>query len=209
MARRNLKKRKGITVCTFPASKPAARTIYVEGLLEKDFCYHLELDNAVVGYDCQPESITYLLNEKKHTYTPDFIATYEDSTQEYFEVKDKRFLDDDMKEKLSYIGQYTERNGIPLTVITDEKIRKNPFFSNLKRLYASRTSGSIQNDLLSKIQEQFENNNDFVTFRDLQNSLLLTPIQIHRLIYVGFLEVDINTSIFGPDCKVRLSDESI
>lgn len=59
MKRRDLKSRKGITVCSFPATKPTRKIILTESLLERDFCYHLEMDDNVVAYESQPEQIRY------------------------------------------------------------------------------------------------------------------------------------------------------
>jgi len=41
--RRNLKNMKGKSICRFPSLKPTPNTIYTEGVIEKDFCYHLVL----------------------------------------------------------------------------------------------------------------------------------------------------------------------
>lgn len=135
MKRRNLKSRKGITVCSFPATKPAQRMIFLESILERDACYLFELDDSVISYDSQPEPIRYMVGEEAHHYTADFIVTFDDGEQVLYEVKDSRYLESDTLELLDLISEYARANGYGFKIITDESIRKRPLFTNLKHLF--------------------------------------------------------------------------
>ncbi|MFT6269585.1 MAG: hypothetical protein ACJAVV_002412 [Alphaproteobacteria bacterium] len=56
---------KGKTICRFPSSKPSPETIYTEGVLEKEFCYHLEADDTVVRYESQPVGFHYWIDGER------------------------------------------------------------------------------------------------------------------------------------------------
>lgn len=70
--RRNLKNFKRKSICRFPSVKGDVPVVRTEGVLEKDFCYHLEFDPLVLQYQCQPIGYYYYLNNEKLGYTPDF-----------------------------------------------------------------------------------------------------------------------------------------
>lgn len=72
--KRNLKNMKGKTICRFPSRKPTPRTIYTEGVLERDYCYHLEANENVVEYESQPIGFYYWIGLERHIYTPDFLG---------------------------------------------------------------------------------------------------------------------------------------
>lgn len=72
--KRNLKNMKGKTICRFPSREPTPRTIYIEGVLERDYCYHLEANENVVEYESQPIGFYYWIGLERHIYTPDFLG---------------------------------------------------------------------------------------------------------------------------------------
>lgn len=64
--KREFKKMKGKTICRFPSSKPEPNTILTEGVLEKNFCYHLESDDNVIEYFSQPIGFHYGVDGARH-----------------------------------------------------------------------------------------------------------------------------------------------
>lgn len=157
--KRVLKNIKGKTICRFPSSKPNSKTVYTEGVLEKDFCYHLEADDDVVAYECQPLGFFYYIDGKKHQYTPDFKVTYADGSSQYFEVKERQYLPPDFYETFAIIQKQAQLLGIPLSLITDETILKEPLITNLKTLFRAKNDVEYSKDfevvalfILSKVK---------------------------------------------------------
>ena len=205
MKRRNLKNRKGIPICTFPASKPYSRLIRVEGLLERDFCYHLELASSVVEYDSQPLPLKYIVDGQAHHYTADFFVLYNDGTKKLFEVKDSRYLDDETKELLNIVEEFANASGYEFEVITEKTIRERPLFTNLKHLWDAKQSNSLPEESLDVVKLILGNGNKVLS-KDLQGLTGLMTVDIYKLIADGVISVDIHREILGPMCELELSN---
>ena len=205
MKRRSLKKRKGVPICTFPASKPNSRVIRVEGLLERDFCYHLEFASSVVEYDSQPYPLRYIFDGQEHYYTADFFVLYTDGTKKLFEVKDSRYLDDETKELLNIVEEFANAGGYEFEIITEKTIRERPLFTNLKHLWDSKQSETLSEENLDAVKFLLGNGNKLLS-KDLQRLTGLMTVDIYKLIADGLINVDIHRVILGPMCALELSN---
>lgn len=199
--RRNLKKMKGKTICRFPSSKPIPNTIYTEGVLEKDFCYHLEVDDQVIEYECQPLGYFYWNDTGKHLYTPDFQVVYKDGTIKYFEVKQYEFLDDYFNQNFEIWQQQALLLGKSLELVTDHYIYQSPYFSNLQHLHRARNNGSCT-DKFKKVAIFALSEVPSLTIRELleyanePNAIGM----VYKLIQLGVLKVNIKQDQLGPSC---------
>ena len=206
MNRRDLKSRKGITVCSFPATKPNRKTILTESLLERDFCYHLEWDDDVVAYESQPEPIRYFYRGTYHIYTADFLVDFVDESQKLYEVKDTRFLDDEIEEELNVIGEYANASGFQFEVVTEKRIRARPYFTNLKHLCDARASTPLPQDLENEIIN-LVSSNGCMSISEILAQIDVNLIDIYRLIALHKLNFEINSVVLGLTSKVSSNNE--
>jgi hypothetical protein len=199
--RRDLKKMKGKNICLFPSLKPTPNTIYTEGVIEKDFCYHLEVDNEVIEYESQPLGFYYWMGSERYVYTPDFQVFYKNSSIKYFEVKELKYLDDDFYEKFPIWQQQSLLLGKTLELVTDEFIYQEPLYTNLKHLSRARKNG-ICTEEFREIAIFALSNVESLTIRELlkyakrPNSIGM----VYKLIQLGVLKISISDDVLGPDC---------
>ncbi|HIF5799272.1 Tn7 transposase TnsA N-terminal domain-containing protein [Vibrio parahaemolyticus] len=60
----------------------------------------LEFSLQIVNFEAQPIGFEYFIEGKRRRYTPDFLVTYEDSYQSFYEIKPKRISEKyEFKEK--------------------------------------------------------------------------------------------------------------
>lgn len=206
MKRRDLKSRKGITVCSFPATKPNRKTILTESLLERDFCYHLEMDDNVVAYESQPEQIRYFYQGAYHTYTADFLAHSIDGTKTLYEIKDTRFLNDEVEAQLCAVAEYANASGFQFEVVTEKEIRVRPYFTNLKHLCDARASAPINRHLEDEITSLIRTKGG-LRIADILDEISISIIDIYRLIALRILGFDSHTETLGPSAMVTLNNE--
>ena len=73
---RNVMKNPGIDSYAVPTRKLERKVpmVHCEGWIERDFTYLLEFDSMVMSYEEQPCKISYIFDQKKRFYTPDFAV---------------------------------------------------------------------------------------------------------------------------------------
>jgi hypothetical protein len=127
------------------AFHPSAKTgklIQLESALERDFCCLLEFGLEITSYVEQPVTIEYLLAERRHKYTPDFLVRYLDERPAVLvEVKyraDLRANWAEYKPKFRAAKQYAATKGWVFKLYTDEEI-KTPYLRNVKFLLRFRS----------------------------------------------------------------------
>ncbi len=177
----------------FPSIK-MGRIIKWESMIERDEIYLLEYDREVTAYEEQPDRIHYLLDGKKHYYTPDFKVDRSGKIQ-IVEVKRKKDVDG---------GKYTDlfreikwklhRVGKEFVVATDELIRVEPKLRNIKLLYRyARVQVLIHHQILcqkffrSRREASIKELYEFLSSEEVENELQV----IYSLIYWGLLEIDL------------------
>jgi TnsA endonuclease N terminal len=137
-ARRVIRRGTRRTVGKFPTLKPSKRSVHWESLLERDYYYLLEIDSDVISYREQPLKIEYILDGKKHRYTPDLLVERRCKRQ-IIEVKlEEKVKKYDLLFRIA--SEICARNGYEFVVVTDETIRVQPRLNNVKVLWRySRT----------------------------------------------------------------------
>ncbi|EIA1497132.1 Tn7 transposase TnsA N-terminal domain-containing protein [Vibrio parahaemolyticus] len=145
-------------ICKFMSLKNDAvvRTLSV---LEFDFCFHLEYNPDVERYLSQPHGYHYQFNNRKCRYTPDFLVFDRQERSSFIEIKhSSQILKPDFRARFAEKQRVAlEEYGKRLILITEQQIRINPIFNNLKLLH--RYSGlhsvtKVQKSVLGYIQRK-------------------------------------------------------
>ena len=106
--------------------------VWWESLIERDFLYLLEFDQAVLSYREQPFRISYTFEGKRHVYTPDLLVQRTDKKQ-IIEVKPtKKLLNEDFIKFCRIISAVCQDQGYEFIVATDTAIRVQPRLNNIK-----------------------------------------------------------------------------
>lgn len=104
-------------------------------MLEADYCINLEYDHEVVRYTTNVPSIKFLVGNKLHSYTADFIVETQESIN-YIEIKpDFTTLSARTQEKLNRGKEALSTQGTPLRYASLETIRNGCCFRNKEFLY--------------------------------------------------------------------------
>lgn len=197
--RRDLKKLKRKTICRFPSTKGDKSVVLTEGVLEKDFCYHLEFDNDVVEYQSQPLGYYYYMEDGKHGYTPDFkvlVNTAEGRSELYYEIKERKYLEEDFEVEFK-AKQWPPKNiGKDLILVDDFYIRKQPRLTNLKRVYAAKRRGFPDDVLIKAVTSVFESSEP-VTAEILMHLTEISIGQVYQLLYYKIIIADFD-KVFEP-----------
>lgn len=123
----------------FPSQK-LGRMVHWESLLERDAILHFEYHPWVVSYQEQPSLESYYDSSGvSRKYFPDFKVDFEDGGELIVEVKPSRKLHTiDASLKYGAIAHRFEEQGRPFRILTETALRREPLFSNLKRLHEHR-----------------------------------------------------------------------
>jgi hypothetical protein len=181
----------------FPSFK-MGKTLWWEALTERDAMFLYEYDREVSSYEEQPNPIFYILNDKRHRYTPDFRVVRGEHI-EIVEVKPEDKLEsEELKEVFAQIRQECEKVGQKFVVITDKMIRVEPKLGNIKMLYRyAMIPILLRHQILRR--EFFETKHearlgalaDFFTSERIED-----PKQtVYALVYHGYLEIDFMKTI--------------
>jgi hypothetical protein len=122
----------------FPSRK-LGRMVQWESLLERDAILALEYLHEVATYQEQPSvEIYYDGANQPRRYVPDFRAEFADGRELLVEVKpENQISTKEIREKLGAIAKRLEEQGRHYRVLTENDIRREPFFGNLRRLHSS------------------------------------------------------------------------
>jgi hypothetical protein len=195
--RRNLKNFKRKSICRFPSVKGDVPVVRTEGVLEKDFCYHLEFDPLVLQYQCQPLGYYYYLNNEKLGYTPDFEVEIDGGSETYYEIKERKYIKEGFEIEFKAKQQQAKILGKELILVYDDFIRQQPKLTNLKRVYGSKRRGRPSKDLVNSITEAFPKQQSIIA-EDLMQNIGITIGQVYQLIYYKEIIADFDKT-FGPE----------
>ena len=178
----------------FPSVK-MRRTVHWESLLEKDALLLLELSPGVVAYQEQPEFIQYFDGQQLRKYIPDLKIILHDGTVRHLEIKPaEQLARPSIQEKYEAIAKHYQSIELPYRIITENEIRREPLFSNLKLLaYAHAHPWHEQPtdfDLHTVFQGQSE-----LPFSVLQEHWSLGDV--YRLIVSGQLSCNLELPLDG------------
>jgi hypothetical protein len=212
--RRDLSKFKRKTICKFPASKGDVSPILTEGVLEADFCYHLEADPAVLKYECQPLGYYYYLDKElhirnpldkeQHLYTPDFKVWLDNGNIVYYEIKDRRYIDKEFEEVFfPAVQKQANFLGRSLTLITEEFIYSEPLFTNLKRMRKAKMLRIVPPNVSTQLVEILKSSEPMKPLELFEQSDYEYDLGIlYKLIGDGLINANLEASYFGPEMSV-------
>lgn len=216
--RRDLSTFKRKTICKFPATKGDVRPILTEGVLESDFCIHLEADPAVLRYECQPLGYYYYLDKElhsynpsdkeQHLYTPDFKVYLDNGDIAYYEIKDSRYIDKEFEEVFfPAVQKQAKFLGCSLTLVTEEFIYSEPLFTNLKRMRKANKLRTIPIDISNQLVEVLKASEkmsplDLFSQADHEYDLGI----LYKLISEGVIHSDMEVNYFGPEMLVWVDE---
>lgn len=160
-ARKSITRGKRTFRVKFPSPKNKGM-VYCESILESHTALYLEICPYVKRYEAQPSvEVYYDPAGNQHLYYPDFRAVLEDDSEIDIESKpEARLRNLDIKTKLVAVHQRYEELGRRFRILTENHVRKEPLFSNLKLVYASARvpiDGNLLSSLKLRLQEaQFD-----------------------------------------------------
>ncbi|WP_261883511.1 TnsA endonuclease N-terminal domain-containing protein [Vibrio pelagius] len=132
----------------------------VESDLEFDTCFHFEFSAKILTFEAQPIGFEYHLDGKRRKYTPDFLVTYNDTYQPFYEIKPKRIAEtEEFKETFSVKREQALSMGNDLKVLTEDDIQIYPLLDNLKiihRYACDDRLNSLQHQILSLLRKYGE-----------------------------------------------------
>jgi len=132
----------------------------VESDLEFDACFHFEFSAKILTFEAQPMGFEYRLYGKRRKYTPDFLVTYNDNYQPFYEIKPKRIAEtEEFKETFSAQREQALSMGNDLKVLTEEDIQIYPLLDNLEiihRYACDDRLNSLQHQILSLFRKYGE-----------------------------------------------------
>ncbi len=122
------------------ASRKLGRMVHYQSLLERDAILHLEYHPAVLAYQEQPSEETYYDAEHNpRAYFPDFLVVLVGTAAFNIEVKPHEKLQTaKVRDKLGRVAQRMAEQGRTFRVWTQHEIRREPLFTNLRRLHELR-----------------------------------------------------------------------
>jgi|SRR5947209_5741223 len=190
-------------VYKFPSIK-LRRMVYCESSLELNYAYLLDSDHGVSSFQEQPGKIKYFINDKVHSYTPDFLANRPQKKQ-VVEVKLESKIT--TKENLilfEAIAPICRQAGYEFVVITDVEIRKQPKLDNIKLFWRyGRTPIYSQHQVYCQefftLKHEAELGELFEFFANRKEGRAV----IYSLLYWGVVGIDINKSV-NPDSVVHM-----
>ncbi|WP_413113344.1 TnsA endonuclease N-terminal domain-containing protein [Thaumasiovibrio sp. DFM-14] len=170
----------------------------VESDLEFDACFHFEFSAQIVAFEAQPLGFEYYLEGKRRRYTPDFLVTYDDSYQPFYEIKPKHIAEtDEFKEKFAAQKKYALSIGNDLHVLTEDDIQIYPLLDNLKiihRYACDEKLNAIQRNILKLFKKYGELRvEQVVQFSSVHSSMLLPAL--YDLVAKQLLTIDMHQPI--------------
>jgi TnsA endonuclease N terminal len=127
----------------FPSIK-MGRMIGWESQLERDCLFLIEMDPDVYWYEEQPKKITYYVEGKAHTYTPDLLVLRRSrDIAQLVAVKSKEKAESEEWQSFFDIVRpiCQDKYGYEYLVVTDREIRIQPRLNNIKLIYKYARTG--------------------------------------------------------------------
>ena len=190
---RKLLKGKRSKRITMFASRKNGFSMPCESSLEKQYCYHLEFDEAIKSYRTQ--GIQFEIDGFK--YTPDFILLTHLNTFKVVEIKPQGSLKDkELAFRLSRVKAHFEQRKIAFEIVTDEFTNRQPVISNYMYLYRAAKLPFTKNET----ERAFEliSNLDSRSFKKIRKMLIGNQLPVliaEQLVIQGKLKLDLTKPI--------------
>lgn len=181
----------------FRGKSPSAklgRMVHWESLLERDAILHLEYHPLVISYQEQPSvEVYYDAVGAAHRYVPDFLVVFSDGAELCIEVKPSRQLKkQEIRNKLGAVAVRFEELGREFRVWTEDLIRREPLFSNLKALKrGTKTASALKSSL--GFDRLVSEGSDW-TFSEVMRAVG-SPRDVLGLLRVGRLHADLESRL--------------
>jgi hypothetical protein len=189
----------------FP-SKKLNRMVEYESLLERDALYLFECSPGVKSYRAQPELIFYEHRYQTHKYYPDFEVVLNSGSVFHIEVKPSaKLLSCQLLSKMIAIEMRYHSHLATFKLMTDNVIRQEPLFSNLKTINQFKKYEVDISPILKKIEAMLVNKpeTNFSEIADVFGlAYVLVLLAQHRLF------CDFNQPLSSPTNYLRLPKES-
>lgn len=199
---------------SFPSLKMNQMVKY-QSSIERDYMLILEYDPTVKSYEAQSVTIKYKdWDEKKQKwknrqYTPDFCILKSDHSQVLVECKAKKFVNSEMNQhKFAVARQWCAEHNWTFLVLTEEEIRAQPRFENLKLLWRYARFQE-RPGILIDIYELLQKTGNTMTVIELarkidpQNPTSMIP-PIYYLVFHHKLIIPIDEINVSPDSPIYL-----
>jgi hypothetical protein len=99
--------------------------VHCESGIERDYAHLLNYDPQVVWYEEQPIKITYIFEQKKRSYTPDFAVHWRQGLPSLVECKPaSRLNDPENLQKWTAARLWCDLHGYTFLLVTDESLKK-------------------------------------------------------------------------------------
>lgn len=190
------------------ASRKACRAMPFEGMNERLFFMHSEVDTSVVDYRAQPFRFEFTIDGARRTYIVDCVRLLSDGRIEVVEVKnDRRALrDDHYLEKLNRVAETCTALGWDFRVVLREGL-ENPRvrLENIELIQSRRHTRFTSADVYVAL-ESIEQAGGRISMGKLAEGLgdahrgraVLQAMMVHRLV-----EIDLSKPL-GPESSVSL-----
>lgn len=195
----------------FPSLK-LNRLVCWESLIERDFLYLLEFDQAVLSYEEQPFRISYTLDGKRRYYTPDLLVQ-RTAKQQIVEVKPaKKLLKEDFIKFCRIISAVCRNQGYEFVVVTDISIRVQPRLNNIKLFWRyARTPVHPQHHLCC---QKFFDESTIYKSANLDGLISFFSTQgfgcdvVYALLYRGMIHIDLMVPVSGASivCPINATE---
>lgn len=132
------------------ASRKAGRAFPFEGMNERAFLMHSEVDTAVVDYRAQPFRFEFVLDGEKRTYIADAVRLLDSGVVEVVEIKnDRRFQKDpDYALKLDCVAEVCRQIGWCFRVMYREALfEPRIIFDNVQDIQSWRLASYGETDV--------------------------------------------------------------
>jgi hypothetical protein len=174
-----------------------------ESPLERDGILLMELSPGVISYQEQPEEISYWDGESMCIYVPDLHAYLWNEALLIIEVKPVKELERPVvKEKYTRIAEALLEQGKCFLLLTEQEIRQEPQFSNLKLLLYWYNHAPTPLPTAKEISTRLKGRNQAT----IQDCLDIFGASIaYALIAKGLLVADLSL-VLTPASPVRLPE---
>lgn len=110
--------------------------VHCNGGIERDYAYLLEFDPMVLSYEEQPCKISYIFDQKKRSYTPDFAVYWRHQLPSLVECKPVSKLNDlENLRKWTAARLWCDQHHYNFVLVTDVALReRSSLLSNIKLL---------------------------------------------------------------------------
>lgn len=177
----------------FPTDKDTSPHFF-ESLNESNFAQFFEFDSNIKAVRSQPFSISYMDDDKKRLYTPDYSITNCFGVTSIVEVKVSEAISNETKRLHKLIGEKFKSLGFEFVVMTEKDLPSRTTLSNLNMIMRNaHAAGSVDDEvvnyLLDVLPPEFSLQSGFA----ICDSLNLDRGLIFYFIFKDYMKIDVSS----------------